>query len=140
MPDNAGLFWKGSVKDFETMSKYRNQHVVPVLSLQHFMDQRGQVWSYDKTNGRHWSAIPEETGFIAHFYSFEREDGTMDTTIETLIGRVEAAAADAYEKLAAGEMVEGKDREAFAYFAALMVSRTPTQRRIAAKTYALGMG
>ena len=121
------------------MSKYRNHHVVPVLSLQHFVDQRGQVWSYDKNNGRHWSAIPEETAFITHFYSFEREDGTMDTTIEKLIGRVESAAANAYEKLVAGEMIKGKDREAFAHFVALMVSRTPTQRRIAAKTYALGM-
>ena len=122
------------------MAEYRNQHVVPVLSLQHFTDQRGQVWSYDKTNGRTWSAIPEETGFITHFYSFEREDGTMDTTIEKLIGQIEAAAANGYEKLAAGEMIKGSDREAFAQFAGLMVSRTPTQRRIAAKIYALGMG
>ena len=122
------------------MAEYRNQHVVPGPSLQHFTDQRGQVWSYDKTNGRTWSAIPEETGFITHFYSFEREDGTMDTTIEKLIGQIEAAAANGYEKLAAGEMIKGSDREAFAQFAGLMVWRTPTQRRIAAKIYAWRTG
>jgi hypothetical protein len=55
--------------------KYRLQHIVPRMVLEHFKDQAGHVWTYDKNGGEPRNATPQSTGVFAHFYSFEREDG-----------------------------------------------------------------
>lgn len=108
------------------------QHIVPILSLKHFVDPKGMVWTFDKSSQKFWSCIPEETGTEAHYYSIEREDGSMDTTIETFLADVENAAAPIYERLAAGEMPTGSDRDVFAEFLALMYVRSPRSRQLAA--------
>ena len=110
------------------------QHILPVLSLKHFVDRNGRVWTYDKDTKKHWSAIPEESGAETHYYSFEREDGTMDTSIEDFFSEIENAAAPVYEKLATGELPKGTEREAFSGFLAAMYVRTPRMRRMAAET------
>lgn len=108
------------------------QHIIPILCLKHFCDPRGQVWTFDKRSEKFWSCVPEETATEAHYYSIEREDGSMDTTIETFLASVENDAAPLYERLAAGEMLRGADREVFAQFLGLMFLRTPQSRRLAA--------
>ncbi len=73
----------------------KGQHFIPRLHLQHFAgdNPKGQVWTYDATSGQAWSAIPEETAVQTHFYSAERDDGSMDTRIEEFLSIVEGAAA-----------------------------------------------
>ena len=92
------------------------QHIIPVLCLKHFTDRRGHVWTFDKRLKTYRSSRPEETGTEGHYYSVEREDGSWDTTIEDIFAAVENEAAPVYERLAAGEMPKGSDREAFAQF------------------------
>ena len=116
-----------------------DQHKVPALSLRHFADQKGEVWTYDKTRGKCWPAIPERTSVEAHYYSVEREDGTMDTSLEEAISEVEGAAAPAYEKLTQGVMPKGSDREAFGHFLGLMYARTPAMRRLAVSVHKQNM-
>ena len=72
--------------------EYRLQHIVPRMVLDHFKDQKGQVWTYEKKGGGPRSAIPDATGVIAHFYSFERKDGSMDTTLEQTLSQFEGEA------------------------------------------------
>src|SRR5262249_39320348 len=83
---------------------------------------------------RSTSATPEETGVMAHFYSFDREDSSMGTTLEQTLSRFEGAKRP-YDKLVNGEMLTGDVRYAFASFLGLMVVRTVTYRRIAAKIF-----
>ena len=114
----------------------KSHHTVPRLHLQHFAGQEpaGQVWAYDAVTGRTWSAIPEETAVQTHFYSAERDDGTMDPTIEVFLSEVEGRAAPVYENLLKGTIPgESQARMDFSQFTALMYTRTTAMRRMAAQ-------
>lgn len=114
----------------------KGHHVIPRLHLQHFAgpDPAGQVWTYDKLAGKCWSAIPEETAVQTHFYSAERDDGTMDTRLEDFLAGIESKAAPVYEGLLQGRIPGGtQERVDFAQFLALMYTRTTAMRRMAAQ-------
>jgi Protein of unknown function (DUF4238) len=111
----------------------KRHHFNPVLHLQHFAgaEPKGQVWTYDKTTGDMRSAIPEQTAVETNFYSVERDDGSMDTTIEDYLADVEGKAAPVYDGLLQGTTPTGQPRADFAQFLALMYVRTPAMRRMA---------
>lgn len=111
------------------------QHIVPVLLLKHFVDQRGHVWTYDKIKNKRWSCVPEESAAESHYYSLEREDGSMDTAVETLFAGIESEAAPIYERLVEGELPKGRHRAAFAHFLGMMYARSPSMRRFAADVH-----
>jgi hypothetical protein len=119
----------------------KSQHTIPRLHLQHFAgpDPVGQVWTYDAVAARQWSAIPVETGVQTHFYSAERDDGTMDTRLEEFLAQVESRAAPVYEDLL--NLRLPKDAQArfdFAQFLALMYTRTTAMRRMAGEVRGRG--
>lgn len=116
-----------------------DQHKVSRFILAHFTDSNGQVWTYDKTTGKHWPASPDRTGVEAHYYSVERDDGSMDTTIEDLFSTMEGEAAPVYERLAKGELPKGTDRETFGHFLGLVFTRTPGMRRFAPMVHKFGI-
>lgn len=97
------------------------------------------MWTYDAVEGRQWSAIPGETGVQIHFYSAERDDGTMDTRLEDFLAQVESRAAPVYEDLLNWRLP--KDAQArinFAQFLALMYTRTTAMRRMAGEVRGRG--
>jgi Protein of unknown function (DUF4238) len=99
-------------------------------------DPKGQVWTYEKQTGRIWSAIPEETAVQTHFYSVEQPDGTMNTSLEQALSKVEGAAAPVYQHLLQRIIPDAsQERMDFAHFIALMIVRTPAMRRMTAETY-----
>jgi hypothetical protein len=107
------------------------------MHLQHFAggDPPGHVWTYDALAGKIWSATPDNTAVERHFYSGERDDGTMDAAIETHIAKIEDAAATTYEALLRGEIPgKAQERANFSHFLGLMHSRAKGMRRIAAET------
>ena len=112
----------------------KSQHTIPRMHLQHFAGSNptGQVWTYDSLTARQWSAIPKETCVQTHFYSAERDDGTMDTRLEEHLSRVEGRATQVYDSLLKGELPQASQaRLDFANFLALMYTRTTAMRRIA---------
>jgi hypothetical protein len=114
----------------------KGHHTIPRLHLQHFAGQNppGQVWTYDAVVGREWSAIPEETAVQTHFYSAQKDDGTMDTRLEEFLAEIESKAAPVYEQLLAGRLPGAtQGRPDFAQFLALMYTRTTAMRRMAAE-------
>jgi hypothetical protein len=120
----------------------KGHHFIPRLHLEHFAgnDPQGQVWTYDAQTGRVWSAIPEETAVQTHFYSAENPDGTMNTSLEEALSKVEGAAAPTYERLLQGVIPEvSQERMDFAYFIGLMYVRTPAMRRMVAEIYGRGI-
>ena len=118
------------------MAQYSKQHLLPRLSLEHFVDTKGHVWTYDKERGKNWHRIPDETGVISYFYSFEMPDGSLNTSIEQTLGKIEDDAAPVYRKLVGGEALTDGDRFVFSHFLGAMYVRTTTMRRIAAQAYA----
>jgi hypothetical protein len=119
----------------------KSQHTIPRLHLQHFAgpDPVGQVWTYDAVDARQWSTIPEETGVQTHFYSAERDDGTMDTRLEELLAQVESRAAPIYDDLLKGRFPQNPQaRLYFAQFLALMHTRTTAMRRMAGEVRGRG--
>jgi hypothetical protein len=110
-----------------------DQHKVPKLSLKHFGGPRSQVWTYDKLTGKCWPAAPGRTGVEAHYYSIERDDGSMDTIFEDTLSFIETAAAPIYARLVEGTIPRGTDREIFSYFLATAYLRSPMVRRQAAQ-------
>ncbi len=109
------------------MNTPKGHHTVSRLHLQHFAGSKpaGQIWTYDAVTGREWSAIPEETSVQTHFYSAERDDGSIDTRIEEFLSTVESNAAPVYEGLLRGQIPgESQERVDFAQFIALMYTRT----------------
>jgi len=112
---------------------------LPTLALAHFAGTDGHVWTYDKVTNRHWPARPERTGVEAHYYSIEREDGSMDTSLEDLFSLLEGAVAPIYERLAAGILPRDTDRETFAQFLGMTYVRTPAMRRMAATVHKSGL-
>lgn len=117
-------------------TKRRNQHIVPSLCLDYFTDAKGHVWTYTK-KGRSWHRRPQDTAKIAHFYSVERADGTMDTNIEDILSRIESDASEPYRTLVSGRLIYGDDKANFARFLGAQVSRTQATRRVAAKINAM---
>jgi len=115
----------------------KRHHYVPILHLKHFAGQQpaGQVWTYDAIEGTQRSSTPENTAVEGHFYSFEREDGTLDASIEDIYEKFESAAAPAYEELSKGRFPDDRGRSHFSEFLGTMFVRTPTWRRMAGELY-----
>ena len=90
------------------MNNPKGQHTVPRLHLQHFAGPKpaGQVWTYDAVAGKEWSTKPEETSVQTHFYSAERNNGSMDTRIEEFLSSVESNAIPVYDRLLKGDVPE----------------------------------
>ncbi len=117
----------------------KRQHYIPILHLKHFAGPapEGQVWTYDALSGEAWSAIPDNTAVQSHFYSVERDDGTMDTRIEDHLSTFESNAAPVYEALLRCQIppAGSQARVDFASFLALMYVRTPAMRRMSGELY-----
>jgi hypothetical protein len=119
----------------------KGQHTIPRLHLQHFAGANppGQVWTYDAFGDKAWSAVPEETGKQTHFYSAERDDGTMDASLEKFLAEVEGRAAPVYERLLKGQFPSDPlTHFDFAQFLALMYCRTTAMRRLAGEVRGRG--
>jgi hypothetical protein len=112
-----------------------DQHKTPALSLKHFAGPDGYVWTYDKVRQRCWPARPERTSVEAHYYSVEREDGTMDVALENSFSRIEGESSPIYQNIVNGVIPHGSDCEIFGHFLGLMYVRSPAVRRISAEVY-----
>lgn len=76
----------------------------------------GHVWNCDALSARRWSATPENTAAEGRFYSGERADGTMDTTIEELLASIKNLAMPTYEGLLNGAIPDlNQERMNFAH-------------------------
>jgi hypothetical protein len=91
-------------------------------------------------SGKRWSAIPEQTCVQTHFYSAERDDGTMDTRLEEFLSEIEGRAAPVYEALLKRQLpCDPQTRVNFAQFLAIMHCRTTAARRMAGELHGRGL-
>ena len=119
------------------MGNVKQAHTVPTFYLDSFSGSapKGQVWTYDKTLNKRWSAKPENTGKQGYFYAVNKEDGTKDLTIENYLSNVETKAKPGYEMLLQGNIPDGQVRADFATYVALQFMRTTSMRQRWAESY-----
>lgn len=91
------------------------------------------LWAYDKKLGRMHPSRVENTGGQGNFYSVRREDGELDHRIDEHFQTVESKAADPYDRLVRGEVLEGQARADFATFMATLYVRSPGMIRSTAE-------
>ncbi|MGE0714412.1 MAG: DUF4238 domain-containing protein [Alphaproteobacteria bacterium] len=112
-------------------------HYIPRMHLQYFVGERpaGHIWTTSKKTGLSRSGKIEQTAKENYFYSVENEDGTFDSSLEALIGTIEADAAPVYRSMLDGIVPEDGTQEKWkiAGFMALQRLRTPAMRRDSAE-------
>lgn len=110
------------------------QHVIPRYHLSKFSDQNGCVWIYN-AGSKPRSSVPERIGVENNFYSFPKEDGTLDNRVDELITHVEGRGHPIYDKLlTSGAALSPQDKLDFGYYVALMYVRTTAVRRQVGET------
>lgn len=103
----------------------KRQHFVPRFYLEHFTDNDGYTWAYDKHEGSVRADVPEATATETNFYSVKSENGEYDDAIEDWLSKVESDAAPLYPKLLRGNALVGDERSKFALFIASTYTRSP---------------
>jgi hypothetical protein len=107
----------------------KRHHYVPDFYLRHFLDERDQVWIYDKRAEDIEASIrfsdPSNVGLQGNIYSVGKEDGTYDDRIDEWLQGVENKAAPIHRKLISGLMIDGQERADYAVFLSSLATRTP---------------
>jgi hypothetical protein len=119
------------------MTRPKRQHYIPEFYLGHFVDEKGQVWTYDQAADKVWSATPDQTAVETNFYSVENDEGRYIDELEKWLAGVESDAASVYPKLLGGEIPKDQDRADFSVFLSSLLTRSPASIRSAAHVSAL---
>ncbi|QEE47338.1 DUF4238 domain-containing protein [Rhizobium sp. WL3] len=110
-------------------NRTKRHHYVPEFYLRHFLDERDQVWIYDKRAEDIEASIrfsdPSNVGLQGNIYSVRKEDGTYDDRIDEWLQGVENKAAPIHRKLISGLMVDGQEKADYAVFLSSLATRTP---------------
>ena len=103
----------------------KRQHHVPRFYLEYFVDQNGDVWTYDNTKKTIRNSIPKETAIESNLYSGLNEQGKYIDAIEKLLEGIEDKAAAIYPKVMRNEIITGQERADFSMFIATLYTRSP---------------
>lgn len=109
------------------MGKKRKQHTVPQAYLRRFC-RDDRLWLFDKQTGQYWHQFPKEVVKKNHYYSFVREDGSLDTSMEDLLEYIERTTGEAFRKIDAGQTLGNVDKSTLARFIAYQMVRVPDFR------------
>jgi len=107
-------------------------HFVPVFYLKGFADSGNDdlLWVYSKCAEKVFCEKPQNVGYVKNYHTFENPDGTIDTnTIEDYFCNVwEGPAASIIKAVNAGVLPIDNDRQFFASFLGLSLTRSPNHR------------
>lgn len=110
------------------MPNPKRQHYLPAFYLKGFT-RDGLLWLYDRQKDEYRRQPPHNTAVIGHYYTTSTDSGERDYSVENHLATVEAEAKPVIAKLEAGEDITVEERVEFAYFLALLLSRTPKHER-----------
>jgi hypothetical protein len=110
-------------------------HFVSAFYLAGFVDpeRAKRLWQYDKVRGGVDPSSPRDAARRTDYHSIPKIDGTIDTSVEDCLARIEDQAAPVLRKLTAREVIDNRERSIVSYFVALMLVRVPAFRDGAAK-------
>ena len=66
------------------MSVPKKQHYIPKFYLNGFC-HKNRLWVYDRSENEFRQQTPINTTLLKHYYSFETEEGEIDTTVEKIL-------------------------------------------------------
>lgn len=105
----------------------RRHHTVPKFYLRRFAkNNQVRVRSRDLT--RSFITSVENASVRSHYYTLDVSDGERSTAVEKMLSEVEGRAAAVMQGLDRGQLPTGAERDAFAFFLALQITRTQSQR------------
>ena len=103
----------------------KRHHYLPQFYLEGFAD-RGTLCIYDRVERAYREQTPRNTAVISHYYSYEGEEGELQTEFETALARVEGEAKPVVEKLAIDRKpISARERQVLSLFIALLRMRVP---------------
>jgi hypothetical protein len=106
------------------MNKPKRHHYLPQFYLESFC-RNGGFWVFDRQVNEYRQQTPKNTALQKNYYSFEVEDGSTDTRIETLLAVVEGHGKQAISKLIDRKSLSKEEKEELSLFVALMMNRVP---------------
>lgn len=118
-------------------TRTKRQHYVPQLHLRRFVGERprGMIWTHDMQSSKTRPCKPSETGFGTNYYSVRDQAGEWRDDLDEWLRDVENKAAEGYEKLVRGEILQGQTRADFSTFLSSLYLRSPSLIRASAEGY-----
>jgi hypothetical protein len=111
----------------------RRHHYLPRFYLERFVDTLADpptLWIYDKVDGAIRSSAPRSAGVEKDYYAFRTADGSRDSdSFEDALSKADDEAAPVLGKLIETGELTDVERQHFARFLALTMSRGPVYRR-----------
>lgn len=114
------------------MGKKKRHHYIPQFYLREFIDPSNlpYLWVYEKGCVEIKSVSAKDAGVEKDYHSFPNSDGQKDTeSIENAFQKIEYATACVFERIKAQENLSEEERDTFATFLSLMLTRVPNYRK-----------
>ena len=103
----------------------KRHHYLPQFYLEGFTE-RGTLWVFDREKREYRVQTPRNTAVISHYYSYEGEEGKLETELETALARIEGETKPIIEKLAIDrKLISARERQVLSLFIALLRMRVP---------------
>ena len=113
-----------------------NQHIISRFYLGNFCDSvtrecpEPSLWTVDFQKGTVKRRAPKNIASQADYYSFRRSDGTLDSSIETMLSHIERKASSVIVKIQCRDyQLTEEERTYLALFMAFFVTRVPLFRK-----------
>lgn len=122
------------------MSKPKRHHYVPQMLLRNFVDAKGKLHVYRKSDAATWEASPADTFLERHLYSTIEADGAREPDLERAYSDLEGQASQIIASLIAAARggtvptLSDQERDVWALFVYQQMKRVPEMfRKLAVK-------
>lgn len=114
------------------LKKRPKDHFVTQSYLRGFATGAGRksmLYVYERNNPKPFRQKPQQAARQTNYYSFTKADGTVDDSIESLLGMVESRAIPVLKKLASDDLqLNWEARDQISLFVAFQELRVPSAR------------
>lgn len=84
-----------------------------------------KLWVYDRVKKEHRQQAPINTGLIQYYYSQQKEDGSFDTSMESILSWLESKVAPIITKIDNTSQTSDEENGFLSVFIAFLITRIP---------------
>ncbi|MBU1422981.1 MAG: DUF4238 domain-containing protein [Bacteroidetes bacterium] len=106
------------------MKPPKRHHYLPQFYLNGFAHDQ-HFFVYDREDNEYRKQTPKNTAVEKDFYTLTDDSGQKNTSIETIIAKIESRAKPVIDKLDSAETITFEERVVLSHFIALFIGRTP---------------
>ena len=110
----------------------KKQHYIPQFLLEHFANDEGKVWTYDKKTDKFFDQSPREIGHENYFYQIPNRSKDKNNCIEFFLSAIDNDGCNVIRKvIAKGDLLSlvPDDVEKLLKFVAYLLNRIPNLQR-----------